>query len=262
VFSEAPRHAAVVTLGREEDTACNRSDFGESLLWERYALMVFMEEKTLGEGPSEPVLIQRILGGEKDLFHDLIRPYERGAFLLAYSILRNQDDAEDTVQQAMVKIFQRLASLAEKDKFKQWAMRVIENEAKMYRRKRRQHLYQSIDQGSVEVSEEKPFYPKQFADWRDLPSDAVEQKEVREAVLNALGEVPDIYREVFILRDMQHLNVAETAQVLGMSESAVKTRLHRARLMLRESLTPVFAKPRVSIWERWKGSNPWLAAKR
>jgi RNA polymerase sigma-70 factor (ECF subfamily) len=103
---------------------------------------------------------------------------------------------------------------------------------------------------------------RQFADWRDLPSDAVEQKEVREAVAKALAELPEIYREVFALRDMQHLDVAETSEVLGIGESAVKTRLHRARLMLRESLTPMFAKPRVSLWERWKGSNPWLAAKR
>ena len=221
-----------------------------------------MEEKELAEGSSEPVLIRRILEGEKDLFHDLIRPYERGAFLLGYSILRNQDDAEETVQQAMVKIFLHLAQLTESDKFKQWAMRVVENEAKMYRRKRRQHLYESIDQNPTSVSEEKPFYPKQFADWRDLPSDAVEQKEVREAVAKALAELPDIYCEVFVLRDMQHLDVAETAEALDIGESAVKTRLHRARLMLRESLTPLFAKPRVSIWERWKGSNPWLAAKR
>jgi RNA polymerase sigma-70 factor (ECF subfamily) len=221
-----------------------------------------MDERDLAEGSTEPLLIQRILAGDKDLFHDLIRPYERGAFLLAYSILRNQDDAEETVQQAMVKIFSHLAQLAERDKFKRWAMRVIENEAKMFRRKRRRHLYESIDESSTEVSEDKPFYPKQFADWRDLPSDAVEQKEVREAVGKALAELPDIYREVFVLRDMQHLDVAETAETLGIGESAVKTRLHRARLMMRESLTPLFAKRRLSIWERWKGSNPWLAAKR
>jgi RNA polymerase sigma-70 factor (ECF subfamily) len=224
--------------------------------------MQSMEEKELAKESNEPVLIQRILAGEKDLFHDLIRPYERGAFLLAYSILRNQEDAEETVQQAMVKIYSHLAQLTESDKFKQWAMRVIDNEAKMYRRKRRQHLYESIDQSSTEASEEKAFYPKQFADWRDLPSDAVEQTEIREAVAQALAHLPDIYREVFVLRDMQHLDVAETAEALGLGESAVKTRLHRARLMMREALTPIFAKPKVSIWERWKGSNPWLAAKR
>lgn len=224
--------------------------------------MPSMEQKELAEGSSDSILIQRILAGEKDLFHELIRPYERGAFLIACSFLRNQDDAEETVQRAMVKIFSHLGELAERYKFKQWAMRVIENEAKMYRRQRRQHLYQSIDQSSTEASGDKPFYPKQFADWRDLPSDAVEQKEVREAVAKALAELPDIYREVFILRDMQHLDVAETAEALGLGKSAVKTRLHRARLMMRESLTPLFAKPRISIWERWKGSNPWLAAKR
>jgi RNA polymerase sigma-70 factor (ECF subfamily) len=162
----------------------------------------------------------------------------------------------------MVKIYSHLAQLTESDKFKQWAMRVIDNEAKMYRRKRRQHLYESIDQSSTEGSEEKAFYPKQFADWRDLPSDAVERTEIREAVAQALAHLPDIYREVFVLRDMQHLDVAETAEALGLGESAVKTRLHRARLMMREALTPIFAKPKVSIWERWKGSNPWLAAKR
>jgi RNA polymerase sigma-70 factor, ECF subfamily len=211
---------------------------------------------------NEPLLIERILAGEKELFHALIRPYERGAFVLAYSILRNQEDAEEAVQQGMVKIFSQLATLTERDKFKQWAMRVIENEAKMYRRKRRQHLYQSIDQNFTETAEETTFRPRQFADWRDLPSEAVEQKEVREAILKALGELPEIYREVFVLRDMQHMDVTETAEILGISQSNVKIRLHRARLMLRESLTPFFATPKVSVWERWKGINPWLAAKR
>jgi RNA polymerase sigma-70 factor (ECF subfamily) len=221
-----------------------------------------MQERKVEEAATAAALIPRILAGEKDLFHDLIRPYERGFFLQAYSILRNQNDAEDSVQQAMMKIFSNLAQLTGRDRFKQWAMRVIENEARMCRRKRRQHLYESIDQDSTDASEERSFRPKQFADWRDLPSDAAERSEVREAVGKALAELPDIYREVFVLRDMQHLDVAETIEVLGIGESAVKTRLHRARLMLRESLSPMLAKPEVSVWARWKGLNPWLAAKR
>ena len=132
----------------------------------------------------------------------------------------------------------------------------------MYWRRQRQHLYESIDQGSAGTCDERPYTPKQFADWRDSPSDALDRSEVRATVDKALGELPDIYREVFVLRDMQHLDVAETVEVLGIGESAVKTRLHRARLMLRESLTPIFAKPEVSVWARWKGLNPWLAAKR
>lgn len=225
-------------------------------------MIVPMEDKVEREKATEPLLVQRILAGERELFHALIRPYERGAYILAYSILRNREDAEEAVQQAMLHIFARLSQLDEAEKFKPWAMRVVENEAKMHRRKRRQNLYESIDVSNSETGEEKAFRPRQFADWHDLPSDIVEQKEVREAIWKALGELPDIYREVLILRDMQHLDVAETAQVLGIGQSAVKTRLHRARLMMRESLTPFFAKPKTSFWERWKGINPWLAAKR
>jgi RNA polymerase sigma-70 factor, ECF subfamily len=220
-----------------------------------------MVEKIEQEKTTERLLIQRVLAGERELFHDVIRPYERGAFILAYSILRNREDAEEVVQQAMLNVFSRLSQLDDIDRFKQWAMRVVENEAKMYRRKRRQHLYESLDASTSEGADEKPFRPRQFADWRDLPSDILQQKEVRDAIWKALGELPDIYRVVFVLRDVQHLDVAETAQVLGIGESAVKTRLHRARLMMRESLTPMFAKPKSSIWERWKGINPWLAAK-
>jgi RNA polymerase sigma-70 factor, ECF subfamily len=207
-------------------------------------------------------LIERVLAGERELFHDLIRPYERGAFILAYSILRSREDAEDAVQQAMLNIFSRLSQLDDLDRFKQWTMRVVENEAKMQRRKRREHIYESIDGSGSDASEEKPFRVRQFADWRELPIDIVEQEEVRSAVWKALGELSEMYREVFVLRDVQHLDVTETARALGIGESAVKTRLHRARLMMRESLTPMFATPKVSFWERWKGMNPWLAAKR
>lgn len=221
-----------------------------------------MEEKSEQEKSADSSLIRRILAGERELFHDLIRPHERGAFILAYSILRNREDAEEAVQQAMSNIFSRLSQLEDLERFKQWAMRVVENEAKMYRRKRRQGLYEPIDASEPDRAQEKPFRPRQFADWRDLPSDILEQKEVREAIWKALGDLPDIYRVVFVLRDMQHLDVNETAQILGIGESAVKTRLHRARLMMRESLTPMFAKPKTSLWERWKGVNPWLAAKR
>jgi len=225
-------------------------------------MILAMEEKLGQDKTTEPLLIRRILAGERELFHDLIRPYERGAFILSYSILRNREDAEEAVQQAMLNIFSRLSQLDDVERFKQWAMRVVENEAKMNRRKRRQHLYESIEGSDPDPAQEKPFRPRQFADWRELPSDIVEQSEVRSAIWKALGELPDIYREVFVLRDMQHLDVAETVQTLGIGESAVKTRLHRARLMMRESLTSMFAKPERSIWDRWKGMNPWLAAKR
>jgi RNA polymerase sigma-70 factor (ECF subfamily) len=221
-----------------------------------------MVDPALMEKSREPFLIQRIRAGERNHFHELIRPYERRAFLIAYSILRNQDDAEDAVQQSMLKIFLHLEQLAETDKFAQWAMRIVENEARMYKRKRRQNLYQSVDEEPAEDGQTKHFYPKQFADWRDLPNEILEQGEIRAAIIEALTSLPEIYREIFVLRDMEHLNIAEAAEILGISLPMVKTRLHRARLMMREALSPIFAEPKVSIWERWKGVNPWFAAKR
>jgi len=214
------------------------------------------------ETEAETDLIQRFLAGQREIFHDLIRPYERMYYRQAFSILRNQEGAEEAVQQAMIGIFTHLAQLTERDKFKQWGLRIVQNEAKMIWKKRRQNLYDSIDQGSSDGSSEMTSYPKQYADWRDLPSEAMEKREVREAVIRAIGELPEIYREVFMLRDVQQLNLAETMEVLGMNESVVKTRLHRARIMLRESLSPTFAKPERSVWERWKGMNPWFAARR
>src|SRR6516225_6285169 len=133
-----------------------------------------MEEKVEERGSTERLLIPWILAGERGLFHELIRPYERGAFILAYSILRNREDAEEAVQQEMLNMFSRLSQLDDVDRFKQWAMRVVENEAKMVRRRRREHLYQPLDDSNADTSE-KPFRPHQFADWRDLPSDVVEQ---------------------------------------------------------------------------------------
>jgi RNA polymerase sigma-70 factor (ECF subfamily) len=214
------------------------------------------------ESEAEGVLIQRFLAGEREVFHDLIRPYERMYYLQAFSILRNQEDAEEAVQQAMIGIFTHLSQLTERDKFKQWGLRIVQNEAKMMWKRRRQNLYESIDEGSSDGSGEMTSYPKQYADWRDLPSEAAEKQEVRETVARAIGELPGIYREVFMLRDVQQLNLAETMEVLGMNESVVKTRLYRARIMLRESLSPIFAKPERSVWERWKGMNPWFAARR
>ncbi|MGC9293168.1 MAG: RNA polymerase sigma factor [Acidobacteriaceae bacterium] len=134
-----------------------------------------MNDQALMGKSREQFLVQRIRAGEPNHFHELIRPYERRAFLIAYAVLHNQDDAEDAVQQAMLKIFLHLDQLTETDKFVQWAMRVVENEARMYKRKLRQHLYQSVDEDPEEDGQSQHFHPKQFVDWRDLPNEILEQ---------------------------------------------------------------------------------------
>jgi RNA polymerase sigma-70 factor, ECF subfamily len=125
------------------------------------------------------------------------------------------------------------------------------NEAKMRRRKDRRHLYESLDDEGNK-SDEGNFMPRQFADWREIPSETLERKEIREAVGKALVALPEKYREVFVLRDVEHLSVEQTAQALGISVPSVKTRLHRARLQMRETLAPAFGRrwiDRIAVWK-------------
>lgn len=205
---------------------------------------------------DETALIARIRAGEKRLFHELIRPYERAVYTVAYSILRSPADAEEVAQETMLKAFANLTQLRAEDKFRGWLLQIAFNEARMRRRRERKHLYESLDDSEQE-SDEGEFMPRQFADWRDIPSEVLDKQEIREAVAQALLELPEKYREVFILRDMEHLGVEDAARVLGLSVAAVKTRLHRARLQLRERLAPAFAKRWTDRLLFRKGASPW-----
>jgi RNA polymerase sigma-70 factor, ECF subfamily len=207
-------------------------------------------------GRDEAVLIKCIYDGQKELFLDLIRPYERGIYLAAFSILHNQADAEEVAQEALLKAFAHLSELRSGEKFKGWLFLIVMNEARMRRRKNHQHLFESLDDEANET-EEGMFMPRQFSDWRDVPSEAFEKKEIRIAVQKALDSLPPKYRQIFILRDVQHLSVAEAAKALGLSTPAVKTQLHRARLQIREQLAPLFGKRWSERLPFLKGRNPW-----
>jgi RNA polymerase sigma factor (sigma-70 family) len=130
--------------------------------------------------------------------------------------------------------------LREGESFKAWLLQIAGNEARMRLRKDRKHLYSSVE----EDIKEKPFQPRQFVNWRDIPSQELERNELRKVLTAALECLEDGYREVFILRDVQHLSSAEAARILGITEGAVNTRLHRARMQMREHLTPFFRAPR------------------
>ena len=185
---------------------------------------------------NEAELIQSVCDGEREAFYELIRPYERLVYVTAISILKNPADAEEVAQEAVLKAFSNLASFRAESKFSTWLVQIAYNEAKMKLRKARPHLYESIDER--QQTEDGDYWPKDFADWRPIPSELLEKDEIRQAVQNAINSLSPIFREVVTLRDIQNLSIRETSTILGISEAAVKTRLHRARLLLRDSLAP------------------------
>ncbi|HEX3323336.1 MAG TPA: sigma-70 family RNA polymerase sigma factor [Terriglobales bacterium] len=185
---------------------------------------------------QERELMDRVLNGETDLFYELIRPYERAVFYAATSILGNEADGEEVAQEAMLKAFKNLPRFRRESKFSTWLIQIAINEAKMKLRKDRRHLYESIENG--QRGEDGDYIPTDFADWREIPSGALEQAELRNALQKALMCLPEKYRTVLILRDIQYLSIAETAQMLGITEENVKTRTSRARLQMRDLLSP------------------------
>jgi RNA polymerase sigma-70 factor, ECF subfamily len=185
---------------------------------------------------SEPELIQSARRGDRDAFYELIRPYERMVYATAISVLKNTEDAEEIAQEAILKAFVGLKGFRAQAKFSTWLVQISYNEARMRLRKARAHLYDSLDEAPG--NGERSFSPKDFADWKPIPSEVLEEKEIREAVHGAINSLSPIYREVLVLRDVQHLSVKETTTILGISETSVKTRLHRARLQLRDALAP------------------------
>ena len=185
---------------------------------------------------NEAQLIACIKSGDVEAFYELVRPYERALFVTALALLKNDADAEEVAQEAVLKAFKSVARFRQEAKFSTWLIQICINEAKMKLRKERRHLYESIEEGRQ--NDEGDYTPKDFADWREIPCEALEQKELREALLRAMDSLPEKYRAVLILRDVQHLSINETAKVLGLSESNVKTRLLRARLQMRDALAP------------------------
>jgi RNA polymerase sigma-70 factor (ECF subfamily) len=181
-------------------------------------------------------LIHRVRQGDNDAFYELVHPYQRAVFLAALSILSNEADAEEAAQEAILKAFKNLARFRGDAKFSTWLIQIAINESKMRLRKERRALYESLECG--QATEDGDYIPRDFADWRQIPSDALEQKELRQALSKALNSLPEIYRTVLVLRDIQQLSISETAELLELSEANVKTRLSRARLQMRDALAP------------------------
>ncbi|MGB0124340.1 MAG: sigma-70 family RNA polymerase sigma factor [Silvibacterium sp.] len=184
---------------------------------------------------KESELIAAILAGDTELYHQLIRPHERCVYIMALSCMKNKEDAEDVAQETFIRALRNLGAFRGDSKFGTWLVSIALNEARNRLRQRATVRIVPFDESQ---GEEMPMSPALLRDWRDLPSVVVEREEIRRLLQQAVESLPSIYQQVFLLRDMEDLNVNETSQILDISTSLVKVRLHRARMMLQRFLAP------------------------
>ncbi len=189
------------------------------------------------DSSRDAAMIVRILAGEREQYHELIRPQEKSGYLTDFSVFQNSADAEEVAQESILKGFRHLSQFRAESRFSTWLLKITLNEARMRLRKQHKELWESID--AQTDAEESEYVPQEFGDWREIPSEALERKEICEVLSAAVAALPEIYREVIVLRDIRQFSVAETAQVLGVRAGVVKTRLVRARLQLRDLVAPM-----------------------
>lgn len=202
------------------------------------------EETDTPARPDELILVERARAGDDSAFTELLSRYERKILRLAKNITQNDEDAEDVLQETFLKAYSHLDKFKGDAKFYTWIVRIAVNEALMKLRKRKSDKTVSLDE-QLDTGED--FVPREIAVWEDNPEQSYSRDEMKDILDKAVEALPPIFRSVFVLRDIEELSTEETADALGISIPAVKSRLLRARLQLRERLTRFF--------KRYKGDN-------
>jgi len=186
---------------------------------------------------DESVLVDAARNGDVGAFEQLVRRYDRNVFRIAQHITQNREDAEDVVQDAFLKAFQNLGQFQGQSKFYTWLVRIAVNEALMRLRRRRPERMVSLDE---DVKTEEDSMPREVADWSPNPEQLYSQAELKDILSKTVQGLPPGFRTVFVLRDVEGLSTEETAEALSLSIPAVKSRLLRARLQLRDRLNKFF----------------------
>jgi RNA polymerase sigma-70 factor (ECF subfamily) len=188
--------------------------------------------------PSDLELLRSAREGQWEAFEALVARLEPRVFRLTWRILQQREDAEDATQQTFINVMEHLDQFREEAAVATWVLRIATNQALAMLRKRRGRNTVRLDTQPNHGDEETPMpHPEFIAQWRDDPAELAERSEVKELLGQALAELDEKYRVVFVLRDVEQFSTKETAELLGISESNVKVRLLRARLRLRERLT-------------------------
>ncbi len=193
---------------------------------------------------TDAELVQRAKAGELDAFEMLTNRYERRVYALAMRMLRQEQDAEDVTQQTFLSVLENLEGFRGEASFSTWVLRIASHAALKIIRKRKGLNTVSLEEATEPADDLNSIpHPEFIADWRQSPEHLVERNEVRRLLDEALAQLDEKHRLVFLLRDVEGLSVRETADALELSEANVKVRLLRARLQLREDLTRVLGDP-------------------
>lgn len=188
---------------------------------------------------SDEVLVKKSQKGDYPSFEELVKRYEKKIYNLAYRIMGNKEDASDVLQETFLQAFKKLAGFRGKAKFSTWLYRVAVNICLMKKRKRKRMETVSLDI-PILTKKEDEIKRELRDDWSESPLATLENEEVKKNLSKAIDSLPEEYRTVFLLRGLNGLSNEEVASVLKISLPAVKSRLHRARLFLRDKLSQYF----------------------
>jgi len=225
---------------------CDAGCRPELFTYTRHCQMGLSNEMMVESSDGELVL--RAKTGELDAFEELTRRYERKVYSLAWRVLRQEQDAEDITQQTFLSALENLGGFRGEATFSTWLLRIATHAALKVIRKRKGLETVSLEETTESPEDGEPVpHPEYIADWRQSPEELVRNNEVQRLIEEALTELDEKHRLVFVLRDVEGMSVKETAESLGLSEGNVKVRLLRARLQLRERLTRFFGDPARAI---------------
>jgi RNA polymerase sigma-70 factor (ECF subfamily) len=187
---------------------------------------------------QEAELARRLMAGEPEAFDRFVEVFRRKIFQYSLQMCGQREDAEEVAQDTLLKVFENFDQLREPERVRAWVFRIARNACLM---KRRKSVFAPTQELSLEeflppVDQESGRRRLEIADWSALPDNEVLRGELRQVIQTAIAELPELYRTVILMRDVEELSTAETAQVLDTNEEVVKTRLHRARLAVRQKL--------------------------
>lgn len=184
--------------------------------------------------PSDAVLISRIKKGDERAFSKLVQRYEQTVWGFAFKLCRDKEKAEESFQDTFVNVFRKIDQFNGRSKFSTWLYAIVANNCLMKRRRRKiDDLLQSFDT-APDVGDES--VQKQLVAWDDTPVEKLLHGELKEQLDAAIQKLPDDYRIVFVLRDLEQRTAAETSKITGLSVPAIKSRLRRSRIFLRQQL--------------------------